>query len=250
MREYRELKKFLLCLIPLSLLCAGFEATEDGSLMEAHAQTNHAKSNAPEPLAWGIGQTEIQALGRFCMASLMETVSHKQADNGQNFYVRMGIFLSPEVLQIRLPVRSSEPLYKRFTDGVDQIILKENDNFIDGMDALIEEQPPTAPDTKVFSITPVVFDCPWGEAKMSWDLMDWPGCEAKLPGDDLLTTLSRADEIQVLVSTREGVVEAQITSIPRSDEMMNSLQKCVTALSNDQTYQDLIRLENQDSAGN
>lgn len=244
MREYRELKKFLLCLLPLSLLCAGFEATEDGSLMEAHAQTNHAKSNAPEPLAWGIGQQENQTLGRFCMASLYESVPNNQAANGRNFDVRMGIFLSTEnILQIRLPVRPSEPLYNRL-EGSDWIVLNEDNSSFDQIGAYVEEQPQTQPPNKLFSITPVKFNCPDGG-----QLMFLPGCEVELPVNDLLTKLSRADEIQVNFLTQAGL-KTQIISTPRSDEMMNSLQKCVTALSNNQTYQDLIKLKDQDNAGN
>jgi hypothetical protein len=170
-------------------------------------------------------------------------VPNNQAANGQNFDVRMGIFLSSDILQIRLPVRPSEPLYNRLPDG-DILFLKgSDDSIIESTGAHVEELPQAAPPNKLLSITPLKFNCENGES-----LSYGPGCEINAPGYDFLVSLSRADEIQISALTMDGL---KIQEIPtsRSDEMMNSLQKCVTALSNNQTYQDLIKLKDQDNAG-
>lgn len=228
-----------MCLLPLSVLCGGLEHNLGWSPIEAHAE-----ANSPEPIAWGIGQFENQSLGRYCMAALYETVPDKQVENGPRYDVRMGYWLSTEnILQIRLPVRPSEPLYNRL-QGPDWIVLKEDNSLFDQIGAHVEEQPQTHPPDKLFSITPVKFKCPDGDR-----FIFQAACEVELPGNDLLTKLSRADEIHVNFLTQAGV-KTQITSTPRSDEMMNSLQKCVTALSNDETYKDVVELQDKGKSGN
>ena len=231
-----------MCLLPLSVLAGGGETTGDWSLVEAHAQ-----ANPPEPIAWVIGQQENQRLGRFCMASLMETVSKEQAESGQKFEVRIGLWLNAEALEVRLPVRPSEPLFNRVSSivGDSLSLVGPDDSTIDTFGAVVEEQPQTQPPNKLLSIFPVKFIC--GERE-KWAYSS--GCEVEIPRDDLLINLSRADDLKVFFWTKDDRMAEQSISIPESTKVINSLNKCVAALSKDQTYKDVVKLQNQDGAGN
>ncbi len=177
----------------------------------------------------------------------METVSDKQAENGPNFDVRIGYWLSSEnILQMRLPVRPSEPLFHRIPSLIgDWLFLVGTDgSTIDTFSLSVEEQPQTAPPDKLLSITPIKLNCSEPE-----QLVFTPDCEIELPGDDLLINLSRADGLRVWFSTKDERT-AQSISTPQSAKVIDSLNNCVAALSNDQTYKDVIKLRDTGSAGN
>lgn len=261
------MKKFLLYLLPTSVLCGGLEHNVGWSLLEAHAQ-----GSSPEPIAWVIGQTEDQRLGRSCMASLLQTVSKEQAESGEKYDVRIGLFLNSASLEVRLPVRPSEPLFNRFPSinrqvyqwGNDTVALRgPDDSRIDTFGAVIEELPPGQPPNKLLAILPVKFICDEREEDHMRDgSLYFPGCEAEIPRDDLLIKLSRADSLEVFFLTDDWTKEdpsdwkhisdwkrEHSISIPESAKVINSLNNCVAALSNDQSYQDGFELRAAGSAG-
>ena len=242
----RGLKKFLVFLFPLSVLCGQYENIEVWLPVEAHAQ-----GNSPEPIAWVIGQTEDQRLGRYCMASLIQTVSKEQAESGEKYDLRIGLLLNSAALEVRLPVRPSEPLFNRVPSIVnDTLTLRgPDDSSIDTFGAVIEELPQRHPPNKLLSILPVKYICDEREEDhMRYGSLYFPGCEAEIPRDDLLIKLSRADSLEVFFWTDDWAKEHSI-SIPESAKVINSLNNCVAALSNDQSYQDGFELRAAGSAG-